>query len=51
MINQRPVADSSFTLVGTTYPAQTELQVNTLMGVDDGGQSSPIQHDHVALTE
>jgi hypothetical protein len=51
-IDQAPVADSSSILIGTTYPAQTELQVDTLMGVfDDGGQPSPTQHDNVARTE
>jgi hypothetical protein len=38
-------------LIGMTYPAQRELQVDTLMGVDHGGQSSPAQHDNIALTE
>jgi hypothetical protein len=51
-IDQAPVADSSSILIGTTYPAYTELQVDTLMGVfDDGGEPPPTQHDNVAWTE
>jgi hypothetical protein len=51
-IDQAPVADSSSILTGTTSPAYTELQVDTLMGVfDDGGEPPPTQHDNVDRTE
>jgi hypothetical protein len=50
--DQAPVVESSSMLIGTIYPAQTELEVDTSIElVHDGSQPSPTQYDNIAPIE